>query len=195
MEKKKANSGAGKLAVILAGVVDIVLIALLVLAFIADPVKSGTAKANLPNDFVENASTYEEPEKIGEYASAAEVVYGASASQQKKPKEEEQGNGADADNPYAGFVFPDSDTVALTDGKIQDTVKDAATCRRAINEIYARHGYAFSKQENIDYFNTYEWYKNMEKETDMAKVSKQFNSVEKGNVEKLQAFENSKNWG
>ncbi len=82
--------------------------------------------------------------------------------------------------------------MALTDSRIRETVKDYATCRRAINEIYARHGYAFTKQENIDYFNTYEWYKTMEKESDMTKVSRQFNSIEKSNVEKLQAYEDSK---
>lgn len=191
MEKKKVNSGAGKLAAILIGVVDVLLLALLVLAFIVQPVKSGSGKVSLPENFVENAAVYGQKEQGAEYASASEVVYGVS---KQKEKAEEPAVQADPDNPYDGFVFPDSDTKALTDSQIKKTVKDAVTCRRAINEIYARRGYAFSKQENIDYFNSYDWYAAMDKETDMAKVSKKFSSVEKSNVEKLQAYENSKNW-
>ena len=84
--------------------------------------------------------------------------------------------------------------MALTDSRIQETVTNASLCRRAINEIYARHGYAFTKQENTDFFNQYDWYKNMQKESDMSVVAGRFSSVEKANVEKLQAYEDSKGW-
>ena len=56
------------------------------------------------------------------------------------------------------------------------------------------YGYQFSKQENTDYFNQYDWYRNMPKETDMNVVAAEFSSVEKKNVEALQAYEDSKNW-
>ena len=95
---------------------------------------------------------------------------------------------------YSGFVFPDSDKVLLTDDRIKETVTDADTCRRAINEIYARHGYEFTMQENIDFFNQYDWYKNMDKESDMEKVSAQFSKTEKANVDKLLEFEDENGW-
>lgn len=99
-----------------------------------------------------------------------------------------------SDDPYAGFVFPDSDTTIITKTQMKATLKTRSLCRRAVNEIYARHGYQFSKQENTDYFNQYDWYRNMPKETDMSIVASEFSSVEKKNVEALQAYEDSKDW-
>ena len=61
-------------------------------------------------------------------------------------------------------------------------------------EIYARHGYEFTMQENIDFFNQYDWYKNMDKESDMEKVSAQFSKTEKSNVDKLLEFEDANGW-
>ena len=49
-------------------------------------------------------------------------------------------------------------------------------------------------KENTDYFNQYDWYRNMPKETDMSIVASEFSSVEKKNVEALQAYEDSKDW-
>ena len=98
------------------------------------------------------------------------------------------------EDPYAGFVFPNSDTVIISKAEMKATLTTRSLCRRAVNEIYARHGYQFSKQENTDYFNQYDWYRNMPKETDMNVVAAEFSSVEKKNVEALQAYEDSKNW-
>lgn len=194
-KKSKKTSGSGNMTAILVGIVDVLLIALLVVAFLIEPVKGGSGKVNLPGDFEENAENYGQTDNSAEYVSAAEISYKDSSAAKAAPEKEEENSEEKEDDKYAGFVFPDSDTTVLTDSRIRETVKDYATCRRAINEIYARHGYAFTKQENIDYFNTYDWYKSMEKESDMTKVSRQFNSIEKSNVEKLQAYEDSKNWG
>lgn len=193
-KKSKKASGSGSIAAILAAIVDVLLVALLVVAFLIEPVEGGSGKVNLPGDFEENAENYGQIDNSAEYASEAEVSYKSSSAAKAASEENEDNSEETEDSKYAGFVFPDSDTTALTDSRIRETVKDYATCRRAINEIYARHGYAFTKQENIDYFNTYDWYKNMEKESDMTKVSRKFNSTEKSNVEKLQAYEDSKNW-
>lgn len=191
-KKKKEGAGAGRITAILMGVVDILLIALLVLAVLIDPNKGGAGEVNLPADFEENAESYGTRDSETEYVSEAKVSYNTSSK--AKAEAEDNKESEDEDDLYAGFVFPDSDTTVLTDSQIKETVKDYATCRRAINEIYARHGYVFTKQENIDYFNSYEWYRNMAKEPDMTKVSKMFNSAEKANVERLQAYEDSKNW-
>ena len=49
-------------------------------------------------------------------------------------------------------------------------------------------------QENIDFFNQYDWYKNMDKESDMENVSAQFSKTEKSNVDKLLEFEDENGW-
>lgn len=193
-KKSKKVPNSGRIAAILVGVVDALLVALLVVVFLIEPVRGGSGKVNLPGNFEENAENYGQTGNGEEYASEAEISYKDPSIAKTTAGKPEQNTGKTEEDKYAGFVFPDSDTTALTDSRIKETVKDYATCRRAINEIYARHGYAFTKQENIDYFNTYDWYKNMEKEPDMTKVSRQFNSIEKSNVEKLQAYENSKHW-
>lgn len=106
MEKKKVKSGAGKLAAIIVGVVDALLIVLLVLAFVVDPVKGGTAKVNLPGDFVQNADSYNEVGEAVEYVSAAEVVYGVSEQKQAETNTDTSAAVTDPNNPYDGFVFP-----------------------------------------------------------------------------------------
>ena len=82
----------------------------------------------------------------------------------------------------------------ITKTRMKETLTNKSLCRRAINELYARHGYQFTKQENTDYFNQYDWYRNMIKESDMSVVASEFSSTEKKNVEALQAYEDSKGW-
>ncbi len=199
---------------ILAGVIDVLLAGLLVLALTANPsTGESTAEANLASDFVSNDDSYSSDAASEEYEVSSSVSYKSSvstadSSSADEDEEEEStagtssgstssgstSTGTSASSMYDGFVFPDSNTVLLTSNRISSTVTDAATSRRAINEIYARHGYLFTKQENLDYFNTYSWYRNMTKISDMTTVAKQFNSIEKANVENLQAYENSKGW-
>lgn len=192
--KHKSSGTAGIVAVVF-GIIDIVLIAILIFSFVVKPIKGESLKENIPVDFIENAENYGQSNGTKEYTSTASVDYTsdmtAAVIPTTVPDKENEGN---EEGLYAGFVFPDSNTVVLTDSQIQKKVTDQTTSRRAINEIYARHGYAFTKQENIDYFNKYDWYKNMPKESDMNKVSSQFSTIEKGNVEKLQAYENSMGW-
>lgn len=185
--KKSQSPSSVKIAVLILAVVDVFLAAILIVCLIINPVKGSSVKADLPEDFVENDEDYPNEDNRAEYSSSVEFVYdstGALAS----------GTQEDADGAYAGFVFPDSNTRLITDSDIQSRVTGPEVCRRAINEIYARHGYAFSKQENIDYFNQYDWYKNMSKETDMNRVSSQFSETERQNVEKLKAYEKSNGW-
>lgn len=56
-----------------------------------------------------------------------------------------------------------------------------------INEIYARHGREFYKQENIDYFNAQDWYEPVSGKSDEEIVS-EFNAFEKENVELLSEY-------
>lgn len=208
MKKKDQKSTGLLIGAVAAGVVDVLLVVLLVFSFLVKTGQGEELKAERSEEFTENAAEYGQNQTNGEYTAQETVQYtsGVVTSQENEQADAadqsdktEDGNASDSSTDvegdlYEGFVFPDSNVVALTDSRIQETVTSASLCRRAINEIYARHGYAFTKQENTDYFNQYEWYKNMTKESDMSKVAGQFSSIEKANVEKLQAYENSQGW-
>lgn len=192
-EKKKNNSGVQIMLMIIFGALDILCVLVLVFAMMHSNVSGKSVSKNLSGDFEANDDTYFDEENEQEYISSAAVAYNSGQGVVTVSQADTEET-ADEEDMYSGFVFPDSDQEYLTDAQIKETVKNKTLCRRAINEIYARHGYAFSKQENIDFFNSYDWYKNMAKESDMTAVSRQFSAAEKANVEKLQAFEDSKGW-
>lgn len=193
MKNKNSKSSPGlKIAVIAVGVVDAILLILLIVVFVLPEAGGGSVKADVPKDFSANADTYYDADYESSYSSDVSVNYAGGSLTEGTPSGSDT---ADADGgKYSGFVFPDSDTVLLTDERISETVTDAETCRRAINEIYARHGYQFTQQGNIDFFNQYDWYRDMTKESDMEKVSAAFSSTEKANSEKLQQYEQANGW-
>ena len=161
---------------------------------------------------------YDSLDMTADYPSSATVSYGGAGSVSKKQQVQDDGLGdpyvddpnnlnsynnnsneddstvTASNDPYDGFVFPDSDTTVITKTRMKETLTSKSLCRRAINELYARHGYQFTKQENTDYFNQYDWYRNMIKEPDMSVIASEFSSTEKKNVEALQAYEDSKGW-
>ena len=205
MKKKKKQSTGLIVAAVLLGVVDVAAFALLLAGVLISPAKGETVKAELSADFQENDQEYYDVDRTENYPSTATVAYGGTAIIGDAPDTNDTSDTEDltednddtidtSDDPYAGFVFPDSDTTIITKTQMKATLKTRSLCRRAVNEIYARHGYQFSKQENTDYFNQYDWYRNMQKETDMSIVASEFSSVEKKNVEALQAYEDSKDW-
>lgn len=203
MQKKKKQSTGLIIAAVLFGALDVAALAALLISVLISPAKGETVTAELPADFQENYQEYYNMDMTADYPSTATVSYGGTAISGSAPSTEGvSGTETDAEDnttdtgedPYAGFVFPDSDTVIITKAEMKTTLTTRSLCRRAVNEIYARHGYQFSKQENTDYFNQYDWYRNMPKETDMSVVASEFSSVEKKNVEALQAYEDSKNW-
>ncbi len=88
------------------------------------------------------------------------------------------------------FLFPNSNTAVLTEAEIRSVVSTKAQCQRAVNEIYARHGYLFHREKNAsdyDYFNSLGWYQAMSKIDSASAVEAQFNSVEKANINLLLA--------
>lgn len=197
-----ANSGKGRIAPVILGVIDIALIIVLVICLLPSQKVSEKLEINANKEFVENSDSYGKSHSR-EYTSTMTIDYKDNTNRvlsneqhnpQEQPQSQENMSDASEDSMYSGFVFPDSNIMLLTDIQISQRIINPSTCRRAINEIYARHGFAFTKQENIDYFNTYDWYKNMKKETNMDIVSSEFSSVEKANVEKLQAYEDSNGW-
>ena len=56
------------------------------------------------------------------------------------------------------YVFPNSDTVLLTEEDVLPILEDQQTLQIARNEIYARHGRMFDTEWLQDYFNSKSWY-------------------------------------
>lgn len=58
-----------------------------------------------------------------------------------------------------------------------------------INEMYARHGYAFSDEGLTNYFNQKEWYRSIEsKSDDMNQVYDSMSEIEHANITLLQQY-------
>lgn len=67
---------------------------------------------------------------------------------------------------------------------------DRTIVQMLINEIYAKHGYQFSDDELIQYFNEKEWYTSIsDKTNDMDEIYKSMSSVEQANVKLLQEYQ------
>ena len=133
---EKKSSPGWLIAAIAAGVADVILLVLLIAAFVLPEFGGADITADVPKDFTANADTYTDIEYDSEYSSDASVNFSGGSLKESSGGSETTD---DEDGMYSGFVFPDSDKVLLTDDRISETVTDADTCRRAINEIYAEY--------------------------------------------------------
>ena len=80
---------------------------------------------------------------------------------------------------------------------MRQKLTSAELCQRAVNEIYARHGYQFHEDKNpVDYayFNSKAWYQALPKYENQEDVRKLFNSTEIANVDALMAFKEAQGW-
>lgn len=77
------------------------------------------------------------------------------------------------DSDYSAYNFPESITIV----------------QMIINEMYARHGYAFSDERLTDYFNQKEWYRGIEnKSDDMNQIYESMSEIEHANITLLQQY-------
>lgn len=91
-----------------------------------------------------------------------------------------------------GYILPDSDKRYLSENELRQLTHRGV--RFAINEIYARNGYTFTKiQEVKDYFNKQSWY-NGGDTSDQAVIKSRMNEYEIYNVDLLVQVENNV-WG
>ena len=102
-------------------------------------------------------------------------------NQTKDPDDTETSISADS-AVVESYLMPDSADRYLEASDIEGYSHDEI--QLIINEIYARHGREFHKQENIDYFSAQEWYEPVSGKSDEEIVS-EFNAFEKENVELL----------
>ena len=81
------------------------------------------------------------------------------------------------------YIFENSDSEYLSDSQLKE-IKTKEQLRIAINEIYARHGYSFTKNPSIQsYFDGKNWYskdENLYKDSQM-----EWNTYEEANLKKL----------
>jgi len=85
---------------------------------------------------------------------------------------------------YSGsFVFSNSDCAYLTQSQVSSLTNYQLGIAR--NEIYARHGYIFSTQKYITYFNSQSWYSPITKNVTL-------NSIEEYNVSLIKTEEDSR---
>lgn len=182
------------MAAVVLGIVNVLLVAGCVFLLLMGDVKAEKTEAALPKDFKENRNEYYEGfsrDNAEVYTCLEGLTVGSddyiTPTPTPTPTPEP---GTDAE----GFVFPNSNTELLTDEQLAEKLIDAEICRRSINEIYARHGFEFSKPENQEYFNQFAWYQALEKTTDMEAINAAFNEIERTNIQKLQTYENDHGW-
>lgn len=178
--KKDAN----KLLIILIGAADILLAAILCLTFFLPDIPDRTIGPDISNKFESNSDIYYENDSKEIYKSDVTINYNGSSIESNQSKTFSE----------AELIFPNSDTQKITTAEMDAKLKSRSDLRLAINEIYARHGYLFSNEEYLEYFNQFDWYQNTTKNSDMEAVSNQFSSVEKYNVEVLQDYSDAHGW-
>ena len=74
-----------------------------------------------------------------------------------KSMEKEYDSGSDTPSTTSDYIFPNSSTKKLTKAEIRKVDKSLWAYGR--NEIYARHGYSFTKASYKKYFQSKSWYK------------------------------------
>ena len=169
------------------GIVDLLLLAALCYILFFSKGSIRTVKADVDSDFKANADTYGYDSEDKEYYPDKEISYDGSSVSGKEAETKDVSSSE-------GFIFPNSDKELISEDMMNSYLKDKATLRLAINEIYARHGYQFSNEEYQKYYGQYDWYNKLPKESDMDKVSASFSEIEKKNVDALQAYSKSHGW-
>ena len=143
------------------------------------PAESTTEKPAEEDIKEEEPSTYNEP---GSFPQSEDNESGKGAEDDVSDEAAEE----EDEDPYADFVFPDSDSRYLSDSEVSGLSKDRL--RLAINEIYARRGWDFETQEIKDHFLQYDWYRPVSRnEEDM-----HFNKYEKANIDLLDEYRDMK---
>lgn len=84
-----------------------------------------------------------------------------------------------------GYIFPNSDKELLTEADLEGL--SAEECKRARNEIYARHGRKFKDEEVQAYFEAFDWYEGVIEPDDFEEDM--LSEIEKANRDLIVAYE------
>lgn len=197
---------------VLIGLLDAALAVGIVLILI-EPGNGGeggeSSAALVSGSFEDNWETYGEDSKSASYSSIIRAEAGAkpgSSSQYEPTPSLVPTPSASASGgtetvpgmPDSDFIFPYSSTRLITEAEMNEKLTSKETSQRAINEIYARHGYPFHQDKNAEnyaYFNSKSWYRELTKIDSQEEVRKLFSDIEIANVDALIAFQSARNWG
>lgn len=106
------------------------------------------------------------------------------------------GTGAVRDNNYytksvsSGYLWP-TDTQYISSSDLRGLSEDTVAAIR--NEIYARHGYAFTTAHWQDYFAAKTWYRRDNSCTEST-INRRLSSLERANIDTIVAYEESQGW-
>ena len=95
----------------------------------------------------------------------------------------------DYDSGDGDYLYP-SDTQYITYGDLDGLDRDTVALMR--NELYARHGYIFNKDEYKNYFGSKSWYVPMY--SDQNTVVSMFSDIERANLNTLMSYEEDRGW-
>lgn len=91
---------------------------------------------------------------------------------------------------YGGeYLYPTYEKV-ITDSELDKLKRNEI--KLILQEIYARHGFTFNDDELVEYFESQSWYLPTTTSTEEAEA--EFNSYEKQNVEKIEAYQRKMGW-
>ena len=111
---------------------------------------------------------------------------------EKNKKKDKKKDSSESDSEETeGFIFSNSDSTYLTKKQLWKLTKEEETIAR--NELYARRGYIFSKnQEMKEYFESQPWY--VGEYENQEDVDAMFNDYERANKELFIEYEREKGW-
>lgn len=111
---------------------------------------------------------------------------------EKNKKKDKKKDSSESDSEETeGFIFSNSDSTYLTKKQLRKLTKEEETIAR--NELYARRGYIFSKnQEMKEYFESQPWY--VGEYENQEDVDAMFNDYERANKELFIEYEREKGW-
>ena len=188
MEKQKKKF---PLLALILGIVDVLLVVAICFTLFFSKNSISSVRSSKDSSFEANASEYSYDEDSEEYSSGTSISYdGSTVSGQTGETQKVDNTSVDSN----GFIFPDSSTSLITQEQMSAKLKEKSDLRLAINEIYARHGYQFSNEQYQNYYQQFDWYNKLSKESDMDKISASFSDVEKKNVDALQAYSKAQGW-
>lgn len=87
------------------------------------------------------------------------------------------------------YIYP-TDEMYITDDELDDFSRDEV--RLILNEMYARHGYIFQREEYYNYFSEKDWYH--PRYSDQGVVQSYFNKYEEANRLTIIDYEERKGW-
>ena len=83
------------------------------------------------------------------------------------------------------YIIPDSDRRELTEAELWNYRYD--TLLYAFNEIYARHGYRFRRNDLLQYFSQFSWYRPTT--TDQTIAYNEMSDIERYNIDFIKKHE------